>query len=1227
MSWQIDQLKYTLGLSGLVSFYGIVGVGVWLLGDRFGAGNTEKIVIIAIVLLTLPFALIIGYFATRKRKKEEAQEAETQASQEVSEAQPQKLSTPSGNDDLTKSAEEAVQFLKSSNLDAYALPWYLVMGTPKSGKTSLVLGSGLNFQNLPSQRQSEQKIIRPTRSVDWRMTNDAVFIDTAGRYQTEGIDAEEWASLTETLKKYRGNRPLDGIILAVNAEKLLNSEERNIEEQAKVLRARIDEVIQRTKIKFPIYLVFTHADAIEGFRDSFSVSQKEAENLVWGATIPLEHSDTAYQLFDSEYDLLQDSTMKRRLIRLSAPFSALRQLRIFNFPLHFGSARRKLGHFVSTLFRPNPFSQSPFLRGFYFTSVPQVRSDAKDFNKTQIPNLQTVGKSYFAEKLFKDVILRDRNLTQTFISQKQSPPILGWLALIFGTFLITIFLGFSAFSLYKNKVLLDDAVERATALNTIIVADKGRDVLAKNPTETRIELDAVENLRESLAKLDDYERNSPPILLRFGFYSGNRIMRERLMSIYYNAIEPRFKQPVRKKLEADLQTFSTSSPVTNTSNLTEQEEQLLGKNYDLLKAYLMLSDVKEFKDKAEPATLSTTLEPYWKQSVPSGMDEIAKQQLDFYFKQINREKSYKDDTSDFPRVQLNNNLVDGVRKKLQAFPAVQRYYRRKITEISKEVDEKMLPTMVQTILANNNSSTDFVEGSFQVRGAYTLEGYKLMKVAISNADKELTADDWVMGEEGKKQLSQSTDVSKLNDFYMRDYANDWRDFVKNIRVKSYTRENASKALESFSRNTSPVEILMKEIAKQTNLSAKPKDGWFDWLKKLVFTEEKNETGGNTEPEKEFRPLFNFVGQDKPDESTNIFKYRNAVQSVSNKFSQSNIEQISKDYAAEPPKDPLLLLPSETTVKNLVGGFDETPSGQALIDVLQKPLGNLRILLGADAQGQLSKFWTETLLTKARDAEKGFPFDDTSEADIQKLTAYLNPVNGELTKFYKERLEKYFEDSGGKLRVKADSPVKFSDDFVNYLNNAFRLQTALYGKNATPNFEYEFSLNQVKDAIIEVKIDGTSLNSEGTRSAKFTFPARTGTDTGAFMSFASTAETSSTSGKPIATPTPTPIANLDANSSANSANSNVNTVVNKPAVTKTPQVSNNQPNSAKLTFAGNWGLFRFVDAGLPKKNANGGYDLSYKLGSKTVTASIKASGGDLFDRNMFRSVKAPEKFLK
>src|SRR5690606_25847122 len=181
--------------------------------------------------------------------------------------------TANAPQDVVSGAEETVQFLKSSNLgtngkDAlYSLPWYLVAGDARAGKSSLVIGSNLDFQTLPSQRQAEQKTVRPTPAVDWRVTNDALFIDSSGKYFSDASNSEEWISILETVKKHRSQRPLDGFLLVVNAERILNSDEREIEELAKTLRSRLDEAVTRFKAKFPVYLIFTNADAIEGFRD------------------------------------------------------------------------------------------------------------------------------------------------------------------------------------------------------------------------------------------------------------------------------------------------------------------------------------------------------------------------------------------------------------------------------------------------------------------------------------------------------------------------------------------------------------------------------------------------------------------------------------------------------------------------------------------------------------------------------------------------------------------------------------------------------------------------------------------------------------------------------------------------------------------------------------------------------------------------------------------------
>jgi type VI secretion system protein ImpL len=1188
MSWQATQLKYAFGLSGILSFYGIVSFLVLYTPDKYFGGDSAlkyKIILIACVLLTLPIALV-GMFVASRRKKKDAANPQEAANTDNSAAAPQKLTTPTGNyGELTQSAEETVQFLKNSNVGngkdpVYALPWYIVAGTPKSGKTSLSLASGLHFQNLPSQRQSEQKHIRPTKNIDWRVTSDAVFLDTAGRYQTEGADGDEWAAMLETVKKYRGARPIDGMIVPISAERILHADDTEIEQMAKVLRTRIDEAMQRTKIRFPIYLVFTHADAIEGFRDSFSTSQKEGENLVWGATIPIEQSQNAHALFDPEYDLLQNSVMKRRLMRLSAPFPPARQLKIFNFPLHFGSARKKLGHFVSTLFRPNPFSESPFLRGFYFTAVPVNRPQVKG-GQTMTNMAQTVGQSYFTQKLYRDVILRDKDLVATMQAQKVKPPIMGWLLTALGALLVLFLLGWATVSLYLNKQLVDETTARGEILLAMVKADRDRAVLEKNPEETRQEIDKTEALRQSLEKLDTYEREGAPLSMRMGFYSGSRIYHEAALPRYISVIEQRYKKPVVRKLEEDLDKFAkgTLPAPAAKDNKQPTEEDTLGRGYDLLKAYLMLSG--KYRSNAEPTFLATTLEDYWKteSKVPDEVKLVAQKQLEFYAKQVDRDE--------FPRIELNEKLVDDARLKLQKLPAYVRYYKRVTTDISKNVE----PVSVGSVL--NGRTENVFESAVSVPGAYTIDGYrKYMKDAIAKAQDELTKDDWVMGEKADKAQAQGTDIQRLQDKYFNDYTDNWRKFVRGVNIPTYKNpDDAKNSFRELSKTESPMKILLEEISRQTNLSAEPKsNSWLDSIWSLFQTKQTSETGGTTAVEKDFRPLFGFTASEKADQQSQLAQYGTDLKKLSEQLetmNQTKVDQIIAESAN--PKSTNSFIKAmdsvEKAVNSKIDGLKTTPSGQEIADLLKKPVNNLKDFFGAGVQKQIENAWTNEILPKAKEVEKGFPYDADGETDLTKLTAYLKPKSGTLSKFYDGRLKQYFEESNGQLKVKDGSEVQFNPEFVKYLNNAFRLRQALFGDSETPQFAYEFRLQKVADAVIEVTIDGQKTDSNGTGSAAWKFPAQSG-ETGAIMKFASTAE-------------PAPAANPTA-----------------PAATSS--------STTERQFAGSWGLFKFVDAGSPKKQPDGSYALSYSLGGKTVAASVKPSGGDLFDRSMFTSARAPEK---
>lgn len=1236
--WHTGQLKFAIGLGTLLSFYGIVTLIVaFAPTEKYGYDLTYKVVLIALLLLTLPFAIIIAVVSSRrKKKKEEAKkkEAEAKTNEQTSGAsaqQQQKLATPAGaSDDITQAAEETVQFLKSSNLGVgkdpvYSLPWYIVAGTPKSGKSSLTLASELNFQPLPSQRQSEMKFIRPTRNIDWRVTSDAVFLDTAGRYQTEGVDQEEWSSILETVKKYRAVRPIDGLILTANTERILHADEKEIEEMAKVLRARIDEAVQRTKIRFPIYLVFTHADAIEGFRDSFSNSQREGKNLVWGATIPLEKTENAHALFDPEYDLLHNSVMKRRLMRLSAPFPAIRQIKIFNFPLHFGSARKKLGHFVSTLFRPNPFSESPFLRGFYFTAVPVNRPQAKG-NQTMTNIGQTVGQSYFTEKLFRDVILRDKDLVATFQAQKVSPPIMGWLLTFLGAILIIALLAFAGYSLYLNKLMVELATKRGVEVLVMYRADaaEGGNVLNKGPEKTQIEFNTIENLRKSMVDLDKFDREGPPLVMRFGLYSGERIYHAHLLNIYFNVVEQRFSKPTVKRVEDELRKFTASKPVVNPSALTKEEEELLSKNYDLLKAYLMLS--REYKSHAEENSIITALSEFWtvESKAPPEFQETAKAQLDFWAKQATREE--------FPPIKLDDALVESVRQKLLPFPAVYRYYKRVTTQISKDVNG----ITANVVLGSN--SYGVMEGTYVVPGAFTLKGYREhMLKAISDAKVQLGQDDWVMGDKVQKAKADDEDIQRFQDKYYKEYADHWQNFVRGVSIPEYkTKEEALNAMRAFNSNNSPMTIIIKKVAEETNLSAKPKStGIWGWIMSW-FESKEDDTIGDTTVEKQFAPLFGLVKEGEKKEPSPITQYATDYARLATTLDGKNnddIKKMTEDFTNQRGTITVVMKEADTSIGNRIKSFegnDATSAARDLAGLLRKPINNLKVFFGAAGIEQLQSLWTSQILTAARAVEKGYPFDNNGEVDLAKLAGYL-AEGGTLPTFYKN-IEKYFDGTPGQLKVKESSPVKFSDEFVNYLNNAFRLQNTLFpDKSKTAKFGYSLTLQKVDNVAVEGTVDGQDVKAAGATSAfPLIFPASSG-NSGVLMNFTSTdgSGNTSTSKPPTATGTP---ANSSANSSTPPVNPGSSPVTKPKGKGKKPAAPTGPVGPVGLTplnFPGTWGLFKFFDAGAANKNATTGeYTLTFAIGNKKIlTVLIKPTGGDLFDKTYFTSVKAPEKILK
>ena len=122
--------------------------------------------------------------------------------------------------------KKAVETLRGSHLKKlgnplYVLPWYMVIGESGSGKTTSLSSARLAS---PFEELGRVRGVSGTKQCDWWFFEQAVVIDTAGRYTIPvngDRDRDEWQKFLSLLLRYRRKEPLNGLIVTVAADRLL----------------------------------------------------------------------------------------------------------------------------------------------------------------------------------------------------------------------------------------------------------------------------------------------------------------------------------------------------------------------------------------------------------------------------------------------------------------------------------------------------------------------------------------------------------------------------------------------------------------------------------------------------------------------------------------------------------------------------------------------------------------------------------------------------------------------------------------------------------------------------------------------------------------------------------------------------------------------------------------------------------------------------------------------
>ena len=760
------------------SLQGVIAISalIWFLGPLLAFGghqpfDSRKNRLIAIIVIMLLWALINLWKAYRVRQKNKQMLDQISEDSDNS-ANSDDKATENEVEHLDNRLKEAVEALKGVRLGdknssgkqyLYELPWYIIIGPPGAGKTTLLANSELEFPLSEKYGKEALHGVGGTRNCDWWFTNDAVLLDTAGRYTTQdsnkNVDKGSWLGFLDLLKKYRGHQPINGVVIAISLVDMMKLSEEELQSHANAIKARIAELYEHLNIAIPVYMMFTKSDLLAGFSDYFDDMNKEERKQVWGTTFPLSESNTnnISELFTTEFDLLEDRIHQQLLHKLEKEKNLERRQSIYLFPQQFSSLKTKMHDFLGMIFQDSQFHKPIMFRGFYFTSATQegtsidriMSSLASGFGiaRQQLSSFSGQGKSFFINNLLKEVIFTESGLAG--VNNKLAKKV-QWLrtGLVLALVGVTISIaGLWFYSYLQNQKVIDDYQKQVKLIENQIETAPYKGTLED-------QLPLLNQLKQLTHSFSD-ELDKPKILSRLGLYQGDSLRQ---------LMDERYRELLRKILRPHAK-----------NNL----EALISKNIDnptalfgLLKTYLYLGG--KAPTGINPPSIATV--DWDGNGNNSDSQDIT---LTGHFNALLNEPP-----SD--PIKVDDSLVNQARSLLSNDPAKLAYIQLKNSALS---DPKVSEFKIAEFegLSSIGSSFERKSGNpflVGIPSLFTKDGFsKLFLPKYNDIVKNLKEDSWVLGD-SKQILTDTASIkSTIQQLYQDDYIQNWSDLLLDLQIR------------------------------------------------------------------------------------------------------------------------------------------------------------------------------------------------------------------------------------------------------------------------------------------------------------------------------------------------------------------------------------------------------------------------------------------------------------
>jgi type VI secretion system protein ImpL len=1084
-----------IGICALSAVIWFVGPLIAIADVRPLAGFWTRLIIVLIL-----FTALFGYIAYKLYKRRKA-------SQELEAAMTESAEPDSDADVLSERMKDALLTLRKSRKTRgdflYELPWYIIIGPPGAGKTTALVNSGLKFPLSKGTSAQAMAGVGGTRYCDWWFTEEAVLIDTAGRYTTQdsdaGADRRSWLAFLDLLKKDRPKQPINGVMVVISLADLMTLDANEISAHATAVRKRLTELHEQLEVDFPVYAIFTKADLVSGFIEYFGNFSEERRRAVWGATFNTD--DKTLNLIGEapgEFDLLISRLTEEMPDRLQEEPDPIARTRIYGFPAQMAALRQSVTGFLNEVFEPTRYHTKFALRGFYFTSGTQegtpidrvIGAMSSSFGRGMVePSAYSgMAKSFFLGDLLKKVIFAEAGWVSFNPRAVKRDMILRYSAF---SLIGIVFLGVAGawwVSYLANRKLITDSELEVAQYKALAEPLMQETVVAD--TDFMKTLDLLHKLKHVPVGYGfrDYETPWPHT---FGLSQ-----RERLLSAstaaYRSAMERVFRSRLVLHVEKQIEAH-------------RNDPEFL---YEALKVYLMLGggpSVPVQKD-----LIMSWMRQDWEENLyPGAANRRPREELLQHL-----DAMLGLETSRQPTIALNGSLVTDVQHML----ASQRLEERAYGFIKSFARTAPIADWDAGTRAGPEGEVVFETrdgnelSSIKVPNLYTWQGFhELFLGQLETIADQLEQERWVLGEAGEIAAVER-EYGRLGpallDVYARDFIEAWRQALDNLRLKSLASGKPNyPVLRAASGTTSPITMLFESVRDETVLTQES-EAVAGGVAGGIDSEAAERAGGALFSRYESRlPALSRIGIDIARKS----QQRAGAPSAAAQVPGANIEAWFRRFhqlaEGEPGGRPI-----DQLVDNLNGIYQNLTAAASSSDLaasstqqvhqqvaalranasrLPDPLSSMMLGAADDFEGiatnttasELNQKLNNTVTRTCREiVENRYPFDEGSarEVPLQEF-ARLFGAGGILDRFFNENLASLVDLSGDEWTWRADMRLgrELSATALRQFQNAAKIREAFFPSGGSlPNINLTvipLTLSQHASAA-ELEVNGKKLES-------------------------------------------------------------------------------------------------------------------------------------------------------